>query len=188
MKRITTAALAALALAATIPTSALADDPVSPKQGAVCNLYLFGTTNNEKAFNDISSALASQPAAATFADTAAEFKPSNNKNGIFSHWGMWTGWIKQEKAGTYTFTCNGYGGYGHEYHRYSIWINGQKCVTAVFGQVAFNVELSAGFNSIKVIVESDEGRSLNLTYKKAGSLKDPVPFGPENMFYDDEEE
>ena len=28
---------------------------------------------------------------------------------------------------------------------------------------------------------------LSITYKKAGSVKEPIPFGPENMYYDDED-
>ena len=187
MKRITTAALAALALAAAIPTTAKADDPVSPVKGAVCNLYLLEAVESDtKKSAEITAILADMPAAATFVDSASEFKAKQKKEGIMSNWGMWTGWLKQETAGTYTFTCSML----QEYHRntYSVWVNGQKCLANVPGQNSFNVNLSAGFNTIKIVVHNDYGpSSLSITYKKAGSVKDPFSFGPESMYYDDEE-
>lgn len=188
MKRITTTALAALALAATLPPQILADDPVTPVQGAVCNLYYLDITNQGKTFNEISSALPSKPACATFVDSVSDFKCSNKKAGIASSWGMWTGWMKQEKAGVYTFTCKRHSNY-HGHHMYSIWINGQPCAKGWQGQGSFDVELSAGFNEVKIVTESpsNEDAPLSITYKKKGSVKDPMSFGPENMFYDDEE-
>jgi len=186
------AALAALALAATLPLPVQADDPVTPVEGAVCNLYLLDVASSAKPFNEIASSLASQPAAATFVDTASDFKPSRKKDGIASSWGMWTGWLKQETAGTYTFLCKrAYSANeaSMSLTLYSIWINGQKCVEAGCGQTSFNVELQAGFNSVKIVAESRSDRDypLSITYKKAGSVKDPVAFGPENMFHDDED-
>ena len=188
MKKLPVAALAALALAATLPLPVQADDPVSPVQGAVCNLYLLPKTSDEKKSAEVTTSLAEKPAAATFVDTASEFKAKKKRNNIASNWGMWTGWLKQEKAGTYTFTCTMGAIYG--WNSYSIWINEQKVLANVAGQNSFDVDLSAGFNSVKIVVhnDSDDSCSLSITYKKKGSVKDPVSFGPENMFYDDEEE
>lgn len=186
MKKLITAALAAAALAAILPTSALADDPVTPKQGAVCNLYNL-SWNGSKGFTELAGSLASKPAAATFVDTAGDFLPNGKKEKVASTIGMWTGWLKQEKAGTYTFLCQQYATYNYAYC-YSIWINGKKCVEAGKGQTSFNVELEAGFNSVKIIVAADDKRPLAITYKKAGSLKDPKAFGPADMYYDDEED
>ena len=187
MKKLITAALAALALASIIPTSAKADEPANPKQGAVCNLYLLDVKDGEKSFSDAAAQLSSAPAAATFVDTSSDFNPSRKKEGVESSWGMWTGWLKQDKAGQYTFTCFRYDGSAL---RYSIWINGRKCIDGVRGQSSFNVDLEAGFNSVKIIADSYSNNKypLTITYKKAGSLKEPVTFGPENMFYDDDEE
>jgi hypothetical protein len=182
--------VAALAIAAALQTAAKAEDPISPLPGAVCNLYLIDPPNNgSKTFNEIAASLPSQPAAATFVDAAAEFKPSMKKENIASQFGMWTGWFKQEKAGTYTFTCQR-GWYSQGYYRYSIWINGRKCAEAAEGQYSFNVDLNAGFNSIKIIVGSGNHQRnypLTITYKKAGSVREPDSFGPENMYYDDED-
>ncbi len=188
MKKLTSAALAALALAAILPTSALADDPVSPKQGAVCNLYLLGVHDNDKGFSETAATLASEPAAATFVDTASDFKPVGKRNDVKSSWGMWDGWVKQEKAGTYTFTCKRD---DRQDCRYAIWINGKQYAKAWYGQGSFDVELSAGFNSVKIIAEGYTNYSsapLTISYKKKGSVKEPVSLGPENMYYDDEEE
>ena len=187
MKKLPVAALAALALAVTLPLPVQADDPVTPIEGAVCNLYLLDVARDAKKFKEIASSLPSAAAAATFVDTAADFKPQKKKEGISSSWGMWTGWMKQEKAGTYTFTCKRY---NDDDLKYSIWINGQKYADATEGQFSFNVDLNAGFNSVKIIAEgfANENYPLTITYKKAGSVKDPVSFGPENMFHDDEED
>lgn len=192
-KNLMTATLAAFALAATFQTAAKAADPINPVQGAVCNLYLLdvdGSEKNPRPFIELCASLPSTPAAATFVDTASEFVEAKKRDGVKSSVGMWTGWLKQENAGTYTFLCqrgsyNYAGGY-----RYSIWINGQKCIEANYGQGSFNVELNAGFNSVKIVTESyyyDTPKSLALTYKKAGSVKEPVTFGPADMWYDDEE-
>lgn len=195
MNKLPVAALAALALAATLPLPVQADDPVTPVEGAVCNLYLLNAynTDHKKEFIETANSLASQPAAATFVDSASDFKPSKKKEGVASSWGMWTGWLKQEKAGTYTFLCKRSFGsatwHDNNATMYSIWINGQKCVEAGAGQTSFNVELNAGFNSVKIVAEgySNHDFPLSITYKKVGSVKDPVSFGPENLFHDDED-
>ena len=195
MKKLTTAALAALALAAIHPSTAIAADPANPAPGAVCNLYLLKVygANNIAGFTNIVSTLAAQPAAATFVDSDSNFNPSRKLDGVASSWGMWTGWLKQDKAGVYTFLCR------RSYHlsassdnyetHYSIWINGQKCVDAGCGQTSFDVELKAGFNSVKIIAESPSRFSfpLTVTYKNKGSVKDPLPFSPEILFYDNVE-
>lgn len=192
MKLMTTT-MAALAIAAALQTVAQAEDPISPVQGAVCNLYLQDIDRNEdnsKPFIELSGALARLPAAATFVDTASEFVEAEKRDGVKASVGMWTGWLRQEKAGTYTFLCQrGYRDYRGGY-RYSIWINGQKCIEANYGQGSFNVDLNAGFNAVKVVTESyyyDVPRPLTVTYKRAGSVKEPISFGPGDMWYDDEE-
>jgi hypothetical protein len=192
MKKMYILAIAALAAAATFQTAAKAEDPVSPVQGAVCNLYWLDISRSDdpKPFIELAASLPRTAAAATFADTASEFLDAKKREGINSSAGMWTGWLKQEKAGTYTFLCkrdrDGY----WEGYRYSIWINGQNCVEAEYGQSSFNVDLHAGFNSVKIVIASyypNSPRPLSITYKKAGSLKEPMSFGPGDMFYDDEE-
>lgn len=188
MNKLPVAALAALALATTIPTSAQADDPVTPVQGAVCNLYLLPETGDSKKSAEITASLAEKPAAATFVDSASEFKAKKKKNDVASNWGMWTGWLKQEKAGTYTFTCSMRQSY--QSNTYSIWINGQKALANVAGQNSFDVDLVAGFNSVKIVVHDDDNydpHPLTINYKKKGSVKEPISFGPENMYHDDEE-
>lgn len=181
MKKIKTLTVAAFVLvAATTFQAAFASEPLSPVPGAVCNLYLFDWQNYAKGFEELTSSISTKPAAATFVDSASEFKANGKKDNIKSSCGMWTGWMKQTLSGTYTFTCQS------DYF-FSIWVNGQKCASAVYGQYSFNVDLDAGFNSIKVIAQGKNGRSLTITYKKSGSLKEPSPFGPENMFYDEEE-
>lgn len=182
-------AIAALAAAAIFQTVAKAEDPVSPVPGAVCNLYLTHVDTSEaKDFKELCARLPQFAAAATFVDTAGDFKDVKKKDGIASDTGMWTGWLKVEKAGTYTFLCKRRPDYS--FFRYSISVNGQKCVEAVVGQSSFNVDLDAGFNFIKIITAGGDDydpRPLSLSYKKAGSVKDPVSFGPGDMFYDDEE-
>ncbi len=190
MKKTQLIAIAALALAATFQTAAKAEDPINPVQGAVCNLYNLGW-DGLKQFVEIAANLAEQPAAATFADTAGDFQPRGKKNNVESTIGMWTGWLKQEKAGTYTFLCQQYK--YEDYQIYCIWINGKKCVEGGRGQTSFNIDLDAGFNSVKIVASNWESsscggkRPLVISYKRAGSLKDPMTFGPADMWYDDEE-
>lgn len=171
MKKLTTAAFAALALAATIPASVLAADPVNPVPGALCNLY--PSQNQSGSYESIAEALSQKPSAATFIDTASDFKASGRKQGIDTVWGVWTGWMKIDRAGTYTFIADG-GDY------YSIRINGKECASGN-GQEVFNVELNIGFNSVVIYKKYNK---LTITYRRAGSLKEPVAFGPKDMFYD----
>ena len=158
-------------------------------QNGVCNLYLLPvcTTQHTAAFTNAVSTLAEKPAAATFVDTASDFRPSMKQKGVASSWGMWTGWFRQEKAGTYTFLCKRKHGTSSNIDdptMYSIWINGVKCVDAGRGQESFDIELKAGFNAVKIIAESPSkfDHPLSISYKKKGSVMEPLPFGPENLF------
>lgn len=190
MKKMQILAIAALAAAVTFQTAAKADDPISPVQGAVCNLYLIPFDNDSgKVFSELAAMLATAPAAATFVDSSAEFKPSQRRNDVSSTFGQWTGWMKEDKAGTYTFLCKR-GWWNQGQYRYSIWINGHKCAEAAEGQVSFDVDLNAGFNEVKIIAgarNAERNYPLSISYKKKGSVKDSISFGPGDMFYDDEE-
>ena len=186
MKKMQILAIAALAAAVTFQTAAKAEDPVSPVPGAVCNLYLMNWDGVDEC-QKIAASLASQPAVATFVDSAISFSAFHKKDDYKSNFGMWTGWIKQEKAATYTFVCKQ--DVCAAWRMYWIWINGKKCVHGAIGQTSFNVDMSAGFNSV-IIIDSAfyEESPLIITYKKAGSLKEPEPFGPGDMFHDAEED
>lgn len=190
MKKTQILAIAALAAAATFQTEAKAEDPVSPVPGAVCNLYWVDipTDGDPKAFRELATSLPQMPAAATFVDVAGDFKDSQKLSGVHASAGMWTGWLKTERAGTYTFLCKRFQQYC--YYRYSIWVNGQKCIDAELGQSSFNADLQAGFNFVKIITGNHEERAfpLSITYKKAGDLKEPMTLGPADMFHDEEED
>jgi hypothetical protein len=197
-KQLTTICLATVVLAALFQPAAKGEDPVNPVPGAVCNLYLLPVYTDEtpNSFLELAATLSEQPAHATFADRAMNFKDVAKKDNIDSNVGMWTGWFQVENAGTYTFQCKR-GGVGDriEGYRYGIWINGEKCVEGKMKQNTFNVELHSGFNSVRIVLESfyptrgheECSYPLSITYKKAGSVKDAVPFGPGDMWYDDEE-
>lgn len=195
MKFMTTT-MAALAIAAALQTVAKAEDPISPVPGAVCNLYwlnlhdLGNDYSEAKTFIEFTASLPRRPAAATFVDCAGDFKDAKKIDGIDSNVGMWTGWLKQEKAGTYTFLCQRGVHYTGQCF-YSIWVNGEKCLEAVEGQCSFNADLKAGFNSVKIIVWSVQlsygVTPMSISYKKAGAVKDPISFGPGDMFHDEED-
>lgn len=173
MKKLATTTLAAFALAAILPHSAVAADPVNPVPGAFCNLY------PDQSVDDIQS-LSEKPAAATFIDTVADFKASDRKQGLHTSLGMWTGYMKIERGATYTFvsTAPGNGSW------YSIWINGKECISG-WDQHVFNVDLAVGFNLVTIYTKYGP---LTLTYRRVGSLKEPVAFGPKDMFHEDVEE
>lgn len=187
MKMIIKAGLAVLAMGGAWQTMAEAKDPVSPLPGAVCNLYAIDYWDGLKGWKETAATLAQQPAVATFADTASEFFACKKQEDVLSDFGMWTGWLKLEQAGTYTFVCNQ--AVNEDNCFYGIWINGKKCLDEGIGQTAFNVELEAGFNTVTILDSAwPEEYPLTITYKKAGSLKEPETFGPGDMFHDDEED
>ena len=190
MKKLPAAALVALAFAAS--PSFAAPAPVHPVPGAVCNLYLIDTTYKRAAFTNVTETLAQAPAAATFVDDAETFRPSKKVQGVHSSWGMWTGWMKAPAAGTYTFLCQ------RDYSDssspgngtlYSVWVNGELKLEAVGGQHSFDAELGAGFNAVTIIAESysHSDYPLALSFKRKGSVKEPIPLRPADMFYEDEQ-
>jgi hypothetical protein len=198
MKKMQILAIAALAATATFQTAAMAEDPVNPLPGAVCSLYRAPDVNYSQAYdahlwNDFFAKLklAETPVLATFVDTAGDFNDTEKLEHIDSHVGRWTGWLQQAKSGTYTFVCTRGDSGIPECIRYSIWINGEKSVEAGYGQTSFNVELNAGFNAVEIITgvfDNEWSFPLTITCKKAGSLQEPAPFGPGDMFHDDEED
>jgi hypothetical protein len=202
MKNIMTTTLAILVFAAGLQMTANADDPINPVQGAVCNMYWMGVqdlddeaADDAKTFTKWTASLPKRPAVATFVDDSMDFACPEKAMDVESDVGVWTGWLRAEQGGTYTFLCDRYCNSGWEgcgWYRYSVWINGQKGLECKYGQRAFNAQLNAGFNAVKIIVwgllhDEDDERPLSITYKKAGSLKEPMTFGPMDMFHDDEE-
>ena len=190
MKKLPAAALVALAFTA-FPALA-APGPVHPVPGAVCNLYLIDTTPKSVAFTNVTETLAQAPAAATFVDDAETFRPSEKVEGVHSSWGMWTGWMKAPAAGTYTFLCQrqySFNVISLSRTLYSVWVNGELKLEAVGGQHSFDAELVAGFNAVTIIAESDSDYNypLALSFKRKGSVKEPIPLRPADMFYEDEQ-
>ena len=133
MEHIATAAAAALAITAALTTPAQADELGSLVQGSVCNLYLLKEQGTNEGFIETEATLSAAPAVVTFADTAANFIVLGKKNGVSSNWGKWTGWLKHEKGGITTFSCQqtantgNYDGHVQHGNRYSIWILCKIC-------------------------------------------------------------
>lgn len=161
-----------------LPVRDQAKPPVNPIPGALCNLYPNDNDTNAESVSQ-------KPPALTFIDTSADFKPENRKLGINTSWGVWTGWIKSDRAGVYTFLSM-----VRNSTRYSITINGKEYVpySDRTGQTAFNVELTAGYNSVKIVAHGRNSGGLSISYKRAGSLKEYVPFGPKDMLCEDPED
>lgn len=185
MKTLATA-LTALALAATIPTSAFADELANPVQGAVQKLYSFRAKQGSKhtdSFKALSKDIKEgrEAPCKVSVDTSDNYVPSTDSGASF---GMWTGYIKRQSGGAYTFTFTAPPDF--LYPMYSVWINGRQIVSAGQKTVAVDVVLNAGFNEFCIIIEGKKNKLVTIDFKKQGSLKEPKTLTPGDLWHEDE--
>ena len=195
MKRLSTAALAALALAAILPTSAIADEPANPVQGAVRKVF-----NNELKkigdgpgatrryyddFNNTALSIFRGTVApySTSIDTDASFRVLT-KSGIRQEFAMWHGFLKRKNGGVYSFVISTTG--GNIYPIYSLWVNGKRVVDFGTETTAKDVILYPGFNEICLVVSKTKAKDISVSIKKADSLKEPTNIGPGDLWHEDE--
>ena len=186
MNKLTTAALAALALAATIPSLACADELANPVQGAVQKLYSFRAKQGSKhtdSFKALSKDIKEgrEVPYKVSVDASDNYVPSAENGAGF---GMWTGYIKRQSGGAYTFTFTAPPDF--LYPMYSVWINGRQIVSAGQKTTAVDVVLNAGFNEFCIVIEGKRNKLVTIEFKKQGSLKEPKALTPGDLWHEDE--
>lgn len=195
MKKLTTTALAVLALAAILPTTAKADDPVNPVQGAVAKYFNWsaregsGAKSHESNFLELAKECLSgqKTPAEQSVDSEDSFKTKADGGRQLV---IWDGFLKRSSGGSFTITVEFEG--GHWYDCCAIWINGEqlahddrKAFSGNAGPYAFTVNLQSGFNAVRFALEAGSRVSVTITCKKSDSLKPPKTFGPGDLWHED---
>ena len=162
-------------------------DPVNPQPGMMASAYFFdygGSGSKYKTMTSSVSAIKKLPAASTFVDKGEKFATTGVSEKTQVHTIMWEGFIKCKRAATYTFS------FSNERDDISFFVNGTKHIDGnCSGQVSCDVNLKIGWNHIAIVSYfSYRNRVLSINYKPKGSLSDPRPIAPKDLFYDQKPE
>lgn len=191
----------ALCAAACVTTTAFAEDdfgiesaspakiadPVNPQPGMTANAYFFnygGSGSKYKTMTATISAIKGLPAVLTFVDKGEKFQIASIPEKTQVHTVMWEGYIKCKRATTYTFS------FTNDRDDISFFVNGTKHIDGdCSGQVSRDVNLKIGWNHIVIVAYfSYRNRVLSVNYKPKGSLSDPRPIAPKDLFHDQKPE
>lgn len=163
-------------------------DPINPQPGMVFNAYApIKTVSDNQAFlKESNSRLPSHSAMKTGIDKEEKFSIDVAK-GVSALTVRWEGFIKCKRAATYTFlfqkrACDGF------YNGYSVKVNGRSVIPAAYGEESCDASLKVGWNKIEIVCIFDEKSPLNVSFKPKGSLSDPRPIAPKDLFYDQKPE
>ncbi len=189
----------ALCAAACVTTTAFAEDdfgiesalpvkiadPVNPQPGMTAQAYYFNYDGSNSKYKLITSSLAAMqklPAVSTFVDKGDVFSKAAAAEKAEVHTMMWQGYIKCKRAATYTFSLS-------NRDSYSFYVNGKKYVDFCFGQESCDVDLKVGWNHVSIVAYfGRKDNKLTVNYKPKGSLSDPRPIAPKDLFHDQKPE
>ncbi len=200
MKLMTTT-VAALAVAAALQTVAKGEDPMDPQPGAKVSVY--STQKNFEAgerFEAVTSGAFVPLSVSIDSRTAFTLDEVEEDDANYdADTVVWEGFLLSKTAGQFTFTASHSSGIEvHLYYRngnniylepanqFAIQINGQTL--AGNGNQSFNVNLNAGFNTIKIMANMWTGGTpkFTLAYKPANSTVTPRPITPKLLFHEEE--
>ena len=192
----------ALCAAACVTTTAFAEDdfgiesaspvkiadPVNPQPGMVFNAY--GPDNSpgtvENWLKESNTKLPSAAAMKTGVDKSEKFS-LDIANGVKALTVRWDGYLKCKRAATYTFLFQKRQCDGH-YNGYSVRVNGHPVIPAAYGEVSCDANLKVGWNKIEIVCIFNRTDPLELSFKPKGSLSDPRPIAPKDLFHDQKPE
>ena len=185
----------ALCAAACVTTTAFAEDdfgiesaspvkiadPVNPQPGMVFNAYNYPNWMRDVELKDSNSKLPKTAALKTGIDAGEKFSLEISK-GVNAAAIRWEGFLKCKRATTYTFLFQK----KYEYWScgYSVRINGQLVIPAAMGEVSCDVDLKVGWNKVEIVSQFKYHSPLVVSFKPKGSLSDPRPIAPKDLFYD----
>ena len=190
----------ALCAAACVTTTAFAEDdfgiesaspvkiadPVNPQPGMVFNAYQKGSMPKDT-MQESNSVLPKEAALKTGVDKGEKFS-CDIAQGTNANVMRWEGFIKCKRKAIYTFVFqkSSQGLYG--VNGYSVRINGQAAIPAGWDDSTCDVELKAGWNKVEIVCHFRSDSPLVASYKPKGSLSDPRPIAPKDLFHDQKPE
>lgn len=167
-------------------TSTAIADPVNPQPGMMLRAYHLDKFMKADELKSSISKLPSLPAAKTLVDKGEEYslkQLGKTSAGI----GMWSGFMKCKRAGSYTLTLTQpvkYTGRGAMSGGYSLRINGKPAIPASWKQTSVDVDLKVGWNKVDLVCQFGRAPALTITYKPKDSLSEARPLTPGMMFFD----
>lgn len=166
-------------------------DPVNPQPGMIFNAYgpvkIGNGRSNEEWLKECHSKLPSAAAMKTGVDKNDKFS-MDVAAGLSALSVRWEGFIKCKRATTYTFLFQKKVNWTFD-NGYSIRINGRAVKPAAFGETTCDAALKVGWNKIEIVcIFNDKSSPLNISFKPKGSLSDPRPIAPKDLFHDQKPE
>ena len=163
-------------------------DLVNPQPGMVFNAYKLDGWMDEKALPDSNDRLPSLPATKTGLDKGERFALTEGTEGRQMRW---EGFLKCKRAGVYTFTFNkpSHSDWGGDYRSgYSVRINGKSVLPAANREASCDAPLQVGWNKVEIVCQFHHADPLTVSYKPKGSVSEPRPLAPKDLFHDEKPE
>ena len=160
-------------------------DPVNPQPGMLFNAYSYNDYMGEAQLKESHTTLPKLAAKKTGVDKSEKFG-FDIRDGVNAMGIRWEGFLKCKRAATYTFLFqkNKFNSFENGY---SVKINGQAVIPADWGENACDVNLKVGWNKVEIVCQfSYDGKRdpLNISFRPKGSLAEPRPIAPKDLFYD----
>ena len=159
-------------------------DPVNPQPGMSFSAYNYPNNMNLDEMQDCHMKILRIAAAKTGVDKGEKFGIEISQD-VKATVVRWEGFLKCKRAATYTFlfqrTYCGYNGF-------SVRINGKPVIPSAEIQASCDVDLKVGWNKIEIIIQFGSDDPLRMSFKPKGSLSDPRPVAPKDLFYDQKPE
>ena len=159
-------------------------DPVNPQPGMVVNAYKIMYGGSENRYKTLTSldVLAKTASLKTVVDKSDSFSRNILPQNCEARSILWEGFIKCKRATTYTFTMS-------NSDWYSFYVNGKCYVDQNVRQQSVDVELKVGWNKVVILAFIEyQNNKFELSYKPKGSLSEPRPITPKDLFHDQKPE
>ena len=160
-------------------------DPVNPQPGMIFNAYNYPDWMGRDQLKDSNSNLPKTAALKNGVDKGEKFGIEISQ-GVKAAAVRWEGFLKCKRASTYTFLFQRK--YDSWSDGYSVRINGKNVIDAATAERSCDVDLNIGWNKIEIVCQFNDKDSLNVSFKPKGSLSDPRPIAPKDLFHDQKPE
>ncbi len=158
-------------------------DPVNPQPGMIFNAYSYPEYMNDTRMKESNITLPKLPALKTGVDKSEKFGIEIS-DGVRAMAIRWEGYLKCKRAAVYSFLFYKDRSGSSYSNGYSVKINGKNAIPFAAGQSSCDVDLKVGWNKVEIVCQFDARGPLNITFRPKGSLAEPRPIAPKDLFFD----
>lgn len=158
-------------------------DPVNPQPGMLFNAYSYSDWMNDSKMKECHTTLPKMAARKTGVDKSDKFG-IEVADGVDAMAIKWEGFLKCKRAATYTFLFQKPSDYCRASNGYSVKINGQLVIPVDWDESSCDVNLKVGWNKVEIVGQFCRKFPLKITFRPKGSLSEPRPIAPKDLFYD----